>query len=406
MSAYSGPNKTNDGLVFAYDMNNADKSWKGAPTTNLLSNPLPDGTTTGYGVSGGTGTLTYDPLNEAIKWVRNTYETWGAYHIVSPIFNGNLNTASQYTISFEWKTENSSIANSVYSYNLVQGNGQNAAASANLLSNSVLQTNGWFFFKYSFTPLNTGISAFNRVILGNQSTNISTFYWRKLQFENIGVATPFVNGTRSNTQSLLDLKNNSTITANSAVSYLNNGLFEFSPSNSNSTLTVPLSTSLNKLTGTINTWVFPKGYSGSNGIFVNRDDSTANALDWLWIGSWSSGSVFYFRLGNGANCCSQDLTINSWSSICPINTWTNVCVTWESNNFSRIYVNGNLINSRSITSIPNTNPSSTGRIGLGHDSGGTGSWNGSISAFSTYNRALTASEVAQNFAALRGRFGI
>ena len=40
MSAYSGPEIANDGLVFAYDMGNPQKSWKGAPTTNLLSQPL------------------------------------------------------------------------------------------------------------------------------------------------------------------------------------------------------------------------------------------------------------------------------------------------------------------------------------------------------------------------------
>jgi hypothetical protein len=70
-------------------------------------------------------------------------------------------------------------------------------------------------------------------------------------------------------------------------------------------------------------------------------------------------------------------------------------------------VNGNLIASRTITAIPNTNPSATGRIGLGHDGGsGTGSWNGAISNFSIFNRALSENEVKQNFNAIRGRVGI
>jgi hypothetical protein len=245
------------------------------------------------------------------------------------------------------------------------------------------------------------------------TTNVSTSqvlktYWCCPMIEQHTTVYPstFVNGTRSTTQAILDLKNNTTITTNTDVSYRNDGTFEFLPSNSNSTLSIPLSTSLNKLTGTISAWVYPRGYSGSNGIFVNRENSTSNALDWLWIGSWSSGSIFYFRLGNGSDCCSQDLTISSWSTVCPVNTWSNVTVTWQSGSFSRIYVNGNLIASRTITSIPNTNPSTTGRVGLGHASGDTGSWNGAIANFSIFNRALSDSEVRENFNALRGRFGI
>jgi hypothetical protein len=233
-------------------------------------------------------------------------------------------------------------------------------------------------------------------------------YWCCPMIEQHDTVYPstFVNGTRSDTQAILDLTNNNTITVNTGVTYLNNGTFELLPSNNNSTLTVPLSTSLNKLTGTISAWVYPRGYSSSNGIFVNRDTSTSNALDWLWIGSWNSGSIFYFRLGNGADCCSQDLTVSNWSTICPVNTWSNVTVTWQSNSFSRIYVNGVLVASRTITTIPNTNPTATGRIGLGHESSGTGSWNGAISNFSIFNRALSENEVKQNFNALRGRFGI
>src|SRR6056300_550159 len=35
MSAYSGPEISNDGLVFHFDIENTDKSFKGKPTTNI-----------------------------------------------------------------------------------------------------------------------------------------------------------------------------------------------------------------------------------------------------------------------------------------------------------------------------------------------------------------------------------
>jgi hypothetical protein len=37
MSTHSGPDISNDGLVFAYDMGNPQKSWIGRPTTNSVN---------------------------------------------------------------------------------------------------------------------------------------------------------------------------------------------------------------------------------------------------------------------------------------------------------------------------------------------------------------------------------
>lgn len=190
--------------------------------------------------------------------------------------------------------------------------------------------------------------------------------------------------------------------------YLNttNKSFVFGGSDADKTISVPLSGNFNKLEGTIACWIKPYSYSGSNGLFVNRTDTTANAIDWFWIGTWSSGSLFYLRLGNGSTCCSNDLTISSWSTNhAPVNQWTHVAVTWKSAGTAKIYVNGNVVTSRTISSIPNTNPSTEGRIGLGHGSGSTGSWDGEIAKFNIYNIQMSDSEVRQNFNAMRGRFG-
>ena len=40
MSCHAGPNIVENGLVFCYDMNNTQKSWKGAPTTNLVGETM------------------------------------------------------------------------------------------------------------------------------------------------------------------------------------------------------------------------------------------------------------------------------------------------------------------------------------------------------------------------------
>lgn len=182
--------------------------------------------------------------------------------------------------------------------------------------------------------------------------------------------------------------------------------FVFGAADNNKTISVPLVNNFNKLEGSIACWIKPYGYSGSNGIFVNRVDSTSNAIDWLWVGTWSSGSLLYFRLGNGSACCNNDLTISSFSSRAPVNTWTHLAVTWKSAGTSVIYINGKQVASRSISSIPSTSPSVEGRIGLGHGDGSTGSWNGEISKFSIYAVQLSANGIFQNFAASRGRFNV
>jgi hypothetical protein len=180
--------------------------------------------------------------------------------------------------------------------------------------------------------------------------------------------------------------------------------FVFSGNDDDQSVRIPLAGNFNKLEGTISCWVYPTSYSGSNGIFVNRDDPTANATDWLWAGMWSSGSVFYFRIGQSGSCCSNDLTFSSASSSIPLNTWTHVTCSWKSAGTSAIYINGALKTSRSISAIPSTSPSTHGRIGLGHDSGATGAWNGRIDQFKIYQTQLSATDILRNYQATRGRY--
>ena len=406
MSTVAGPDiDYGPSTIFKYDMSNTQKSWFGATTTNLITtNPLPTvGSTTGYSAAGGTGSaIAYDSSKQAIYWQRDTYEVWGAYMPNSTTFNGTLNIAAQYTASFEWYSE-SQFDPSVFGWNLVQGNGVSGAASANVLSNSTPIGDGWYRFSYTFTPVNTGVSANFRVIINPQGTNKTHFWWRKLQLEEKSFRSPFVEGTRSNTQSIIDETGRSIATANSII-YNSNNTFSFA-TGSTVPISVPLSTALNKLEGSINMWVYPTSYSGSNGLFVNRDSSLTNSLDWLWLGVWNNGSLLYFRTGNSAGCCNNDLTIAGSTNI-PLNTWTNVCVTWKSANTAVIYINGVSRNSRTISEIPTTNPTTNGSIGLGHESGGTGSWVGQIGYSEIYNTQLTATQVLQNFNAIRGRYGI
>jgi hypothetical protein len=118
---------------------------------------------------------------------------------------------------------------------------------------------------------------------------------------------------------------------------------------------------------------------------------------------WSNGDI-YFEIGNGGNTLGQ-LSNNSSS-------WQNVAMVFDGSgvdNSARLkaYINGiqqNLTYSGTIPTtagsgntlyIGNTNPFSNNIFSAGN-----------IGSFLSYNRALTAQEIQQNYAASRGRYGI
>lgn len=206
--------------------------------------------------------------------------------------------------------------------------------------------------------------------------------------------------------SIVDFTGNGNNATLSDFSYVNTfgGSFQNTTSRTGSPgIQVPL-TNFSKLVGTCEFWVRPTTLSNGNGIFVNRADDTPNAGDWWWFGIWDSGNRIYFRLGNSAGCCGND---NSpvWIGVHPVNTWGHYSLTWNSGVESRIYFNGVLNSTVAISAIPNSNPSSTGRWGLGHNSGGTSQFLGQLGTFKHYNRVLSATEVLQNYQADRTRFG-
>jgi hypothetical protein len=388
MGSFAGPEIVTDGLVFVYDMGNTDKSFQGAPTTNLITNPLPNGTTTGFAALGGVGTLAFDAQNQAIKWVRTSYEVWGAYHTVTPIFNGTLSTSVQYTMSFEWKVENNNFSNSVYSYELVQGNGVSPAVAVNLVTNSTLQPNGWFLFKCTFTPANAGVGdAYNRIYFPSQSTNTSTFYWRKIQFEQRAFATPFVNGTRSTTQSLLDLARKTTITMTSPT-YNSNGSFSFSGGTERIDLPATIGPINNNFT--ISAWINSTSISSTqnilsmNGPYFMRIDGSRvrfNVLTDSWL----------FQAGT------TTLLSNTWYFLTMV--WNGTAGTWTG------YING----TQEFSTAKSGSVSATnfyGYVGYTPQAGEQSNFQGQIATVYYYNRALTAAEVIQNFNAKRGRYGI
>jgi hypothetical protein len=91
-----------------------------------------------------------------------------------------------------------------------------------------------------------------------------------------------------------------------------------------------------------------------------------------------------------------------------LNTWYHACVTFDTVTGMALYVNGILDStyvSTSGTSPTNTPITGTGRVDIAQYGSGN-LLTGAIGQVMIYNRALTADEAAQNFNALRRRYGL
>jgi hypothetical protein len=105
-------------------------------------------------------------------------------------------------------------------------------------------------------------------------------------------------------------------------------------------------------------------------------------------------------------CVFQSVWVSSFGGLCEINKWNQFTITktpGPANTTTKLYFNGKIISIDTTTTIiPNVSP-------IKHRVGGwlnafSAYFNGDIQQASTYNRALTPSEVKQNYEALKTRF--
>jgi hypothetical protein len=457
MALVHSPSIVTNGLILALDAANR-KSYIGSVQTSLINTnswTVSSGSVDGYGQNGNTGENTR--LYDTDPW-GNQSLVWGTFASGDGGADGGWNTnypaidpTKLYRFSV-WVRRTSSTSGGTFYLGTGAGGGEVRGTSDSATKGNpywecqgtgVLTQNQWYlvcghvyphFTTYTGRHPNTGyftVAGGTTKVMDVNGCNIgSDLKWDSASSSAVhrtyhyycGDATtrlqfmaPRIDLCDGNEPSISELLTNGVSTFRNAIdttkttilsspppTYSSDRTFTFNYDAPNY-ITVPLATSFNKTEGTMNFWVYPTIYNGGNGYFVNREDATANAVDWFWIGPYSDS--FYFRLGNGSDCCSNDLSFGSVSSVIPINTWTNMCFTWKSNVTSAIYKNGNLLTSRSLGNVPNTNPALNGRIGLGH-ANGPSYFNGKMPIVQIYNRQLTALEVQQNFNSMRGRYGI
>jgi hypothetical protein len=198
--------------------------------------------------------------------------------------------------------------------------------------------------------------------------------------------------------------NNGTLVNGPAYSSSNSGVIVFDGANDYSNMG---NISYNRTTFSVFAWAnFPTYHSGwKSGIttkwYTGGGDGTGN--EWfLGVDNNSGPSPFACTVQYGAGASAYVSISDSVNYV--TNTWYHVGFTWNSGVLS-LYKNGSLVNS---TSTPNTSAQTTTQPVYVANFYNATNYPSNIKVGNTqiYSRALSASEVSQNYNAQKGRFGL
>jgi hypothetical protein len=305
-----------------------------------------------------------------------------AYGVDTPVTAGVAHTVSFWTKTVNAAAVGQYISYQIYNYGVVSPTGYSF--------NAVLGPVGvWVKQSMTFTPANpTAISYFFP-----SSGNI-IYDLAHIQFETGSTASSWSNSSRSTTQALSDLTGKNTFTI-SSLTYSSNNTNSFSFNGSTNTIDCGNSAALQAISGTsyvtVEAWVNLSGYgSSSYGVIAHK------GYPWAFLMENPSNTMrirFYLSVSGDVACPD--------SATHALNTWYHFVGTYDGSNM-RFYRNGVFTNS--IAGTGTLGGSGTNMV-VGSYSGAYFS-QGQIPVVKVYNRTLSATEIQQNFNALRNRYGI
>jgi hypothetical protein len=394
MALAHSPSIVTNGLVLVYDMSNTGRSWKGAPTTNLVPNPYANWNGSNFVLSynyDGSGGAAYNYVTNVpnpigspavMQYTTGTtgYKYWA---IASTIATTGTHTFSYYARLVGGPTASSNLNNA----QLWRSNGVDQSVTGDW---NPTYTTEWV--RYSTTgPCTAGTSLDYFPIHSGSLTGGYTIQYCGFQLELGTYATPFVNGTRSTTQALLDPTGQNTITATS-LTYPSDGSFSFNGSTNR--ITCP-STSALDFAGsqqyTVMAWIYPLLGGGTWHGIVSKGESQQYAFTVN-----SPGAYIHYETNQGGVGA-----LNSAGGSITQNAWQYVGIRFDGTN-KTIWKNGEIIATQAAA-VNSTSNTEQLRVGEGN---ANELFNGNITQVTIYNRALSDNEVRQNFNAIRGRYGI
>jgi hypothetical protein len=268
---------------------------------------------------------------------------------------------------------------------------------------TVIDYGDWWYWYFSLANNSTGNTSLNYNFYpatgvhngSDNSTATGTAIVGAFMLVAGSVAARFVSGTRSNAQAILDLTRRNTLTATS-LTYASNGSFSFN--GTSDVIGCGNDASINFGTGnfTVSVW-FKRATNATTNLRLlskGADSDTASRAGFAFVGS--DNSVNFTVNPNGTRT-----TIAAASYV--VGEWVNVVGLVERDVTMRSYKNGNLVGS---AAAPVGSVSGDLSLFIGNNTGSNLYWPGEIAQVFIYNKALTHTEIQQNFNAHKGRYGI
>ena len=384
MGIARGPNIIKDNIVFGYDTgygvadnNTVTRFYPGENTVNLLNYDItmptwPSNSSNMASLTSKTSARSFTVIGTcnvpgSMTFVYPSISANTAFHTISATFTNNSTETSNVALYIRGLNNATSTVNQSQTTTMQPGE----SVRKTLIGNVLTANNGY----------TAAVGVWSHGTSGQVNMNVTD-----VQFEEKTHATPFVNGTRSSTQSLIDLKRTKD-TDVSNISFDSTGQPDFDGSNeyinlgNYDALKLGFDFSLEFVVKPEqDKWMyfFHKGY-GAN-----------NALAW---GRHSSGDDWFFStyISGGYQ--------NTYMGTATLDKYCHLVATYDGANL-RLYENGVLKATVGTThQMMDTNTSA----GIG---GPERYWNGKIPVAKVYSKVLTTEEVQQNFNAYKNRFDI
>ena len=401
---HTGPNIKRDGLVFGYDTganpsSNFDhrvtsrRHFKGKPTVNFFPDGhFPDGND----MESEAGS---NPQNDVVL-LKNPgdspyvlRQTMGSAYTEYQInLTTELQASTTYVLS-GWYAESTDYdaSNRMFHCRASSAGGNNVALGTgiyNVINTKIVNGITWRYCYATITTPSDYSNTFYWYVGYSNDSYSGARYYTNLKMEQGSYPTPYVAGTRSSTQSLIDLTKTTNIDV-SNVSFDSTGqpTIDGTDDENNTGITT-------QLTDFSCVVVFKDEGSATWGRIVDKSYTTGFFISSCYNGSSTSvgAGIIEPNFPHG-----QYLTYD--------NTKYNYFVVTRSGTTHTIYLNGST-NSASKTGSGATLSSTEMAIGAWYGSTNSQRFTGEIPVVKLYNRALTPKEIQQDFRAYKNRFNI
>ena len=185
--------------------------------------------------------------------------------------------------------------------------------------------------------------------------------------------------------------NNGTLTGSPIYSTEKNGVINFDGVNDYFTNEIAISDTMN----TIDIWVKMKSTINCPIIYYGSNEFQSN--NWTW------GIAVYPTGSHGFNEGPMNYPTSLYTESVDLNVWKNFTMVRNDNGSVKLYKNGVLVGTKAGSGTTSVRVS-TDRLYIAKAGSSYGNFD--MGSVKIYNRALSASEILQNFNALKSRFGL